>query len=74
MLIDFNWYQVFENASVDTNILIYQNQPNSCDTKGALANNDFKIEQLAHFVVNNIHPISLSANDYWSITTNERKK
>ena len=74
LLIDFNWYQVFENASVDTNILIYQNQPNSGDTKGVLANDDFKIEQLAHFVVNNIHAISLSANDYWSIVSSERKK
>jgi len=74
LLIDFNWYQVFENASVDTNILIYQNQPNSGDTKGVLANDEFKIEQLAHFVVDNLQSISFSENDYWSITTNERKK
>ncbi|MEI6143410.1 MAG: Eco57I restriction-modification methylase domain-containing protein, partial [Mariniphaga sp.] len=74
LLIDFSWYQVFENASVDTNILSYLKQPNSGIAQGVLANNEFNIEQLSQFVADNIHPISLSSKEYWSVTTDQREK
>ena len=73
LLIDFSWFQVFDNASVDTNILVYQNRPNSGNVRGVLANNEFKIGQLSQFVADNIHTIRLSSNEYWSITTDERE-
>ncbi len=46
LLFDFSWYQVFDNASVDSNLLLLQKAKNKQALKGAVANKDFQIEEI----------------------------
>jgi len=66
-LFDFSWYQVFENANVDTNILSLSKQSEEWNMVGAVAGKDFKIENLANYSNENCIPLKFSGNDYWSV-------
>jgi len=66
-LFDFSWYQVFENANVDTNILSLSKPSNNWQMVGTVAGKDFKIENLADYSAQNSIPLAFSGNDYWSV-------
>lgn len=72
-IFDFSWYQVFENASVDTNILSYTKQAWSTNLSGAEAKKDFKLENISDYVVRNKIAVSVSGSDYWTITSSEHQ-
>ena len=74
LLIDFGNVQVFDTATVDTNILILQNKPkaNKHESKEALAvriNNDFNIEDqsLQDYVISNGYNLSSLNHNAWVV-------
>ncbi|MBV6454760.1 MAG: Eco57I restriction-modification methylase domain-containing protein [Bacteroidetes bacterium] len=74
LLIDFGNVQVFDTATVDTNIFILQNKPkaNKHESKEALAvriNNDFNIEDqsLQEFVLSNGYKLSSLNHNAWVV-------
>lgn len=74
LLIDFGNVQVFDTATVDTNILILQNKPkaNKHESKDAIAvriNNDFKIEDqsLQDYVISNGYTLSSLNHNAWVV-------
>ena len=73
-LFDFSWYQVFENASVDTNILSFRKSTFENNLNGCLAGKDFNLEQLSHYVTNNSFPITSLESSYWSIVSLDAQK
>ena len=73
-LFDFSWYQVFENASVDTNILSFRKSTFENNLNGCLAGKDFNLDQLSHYVRNNSLPITSLESSYWSIVSQDAQK
>jgi adenine-specific DNA-methyltransferase len=74
LLIDFGNVQIFDTATVDTNIFILQNKPkaNKHESKEALAvriNNDFNIEDqsLQEFVLSKSYKLSSLNHNAWVI-------
>lgn len=74
LLIDFGNVQVFDTATVDTNILILQNKPkaNKHESKEALAvriNIDFNIEDqsLQEYVISNGYTLSSLNHNAWVV-------
>lgn len=74
LLIDFGNVQVFDTATVDTNILILQNKPkaNKHESKEAIAvriNNDFNIEDqsLQDYVISNGYNLSSLNHNAWVV-------
>ena len=74
LLIDFGNIQVFETATVDTNILILQNKPKAKrhENKDAFAvriNNDFNIEDqsLQEYVLKNGYSLSSLSQNAWVV-------
>lgn len=74
LLIDFGNVQVFDTATVDTNIFILQNKPkaNKHESKEALAvriNNDFNIEDqsLQKYVLSNSYKLSSLNHNAWVV-------
>jgi adenine-specific DNA-methyltransferase len=66
-LFDFSWYQVFENASVDTNILLLSNTDNKFKTLSVEAKSDFDIKELPQYINQNAINIAFKTDDYWAI-------
>ncbi len=66
-LFDFSWYQVFENANVDTNILSVSKQSNEYTFLGAVAGKDFKIENLSDYSQCNSIKLKFEGSEYWSV-------
>ena len=66
-LFDFDWFQVFENASVDSNILTFSFAPTSDDFNGCLATPNFEISKLRDFVETNVRPLTFIDDGPWSI-------
>lgn len=64
---DFSWFQVFENASVDTNILCFQKANYTSTLQGASAQKDFKLETLATSATQNLTTLNVSGSDYWNV-------
>jgi len=64
---DFSWFQVFENASVDTNILCFQKATFKSNLLGASAQKDFKLETLAAYVNQNLTILNVSGSGYWNV-------
>lgn len=74
LLIDFGNVQVFDTATVDTNILILQNKPKAKkhDTKETFAvriNNDFNLDdqQLQEYVTKNGYTLSSLGHNSWVV-------
>src|SRR5699024_6634493 len=66
ILIDFGGVQIFDSATVDTNILMfvkdkYRQQTKACIVKGKVLNN------LSIYFRQNVHLISLKSTDSWVI-------
>jgi hypothetical protein len=68
-LFDFDWYQVFENASVDTNILGLIKSRKSSITLVAKADQKFSIQQLNQYISINGQLMSFPESNYWSISS-----
>lgn len=66
-LFDFSWYQVFESASVDTNILSFSKSSFTDNAQGVSAQKDFAIEKLDDYILKNTINIKLKHNEYWNI-------
>lgn len=67
-LFDFSWYQVFENASVDSNLLAFTKQPYRYNTFSVIAKQDFSIFNLKSYVDKNVIVKSFPDNNYWAIS------
>jgi adenine-specific DNA-methyltransferase len=72
-IFDFSWYQVFENASVDTNILSFAKQTWSSNLAGAEAKNNFKLENINEYVKEVTGAVSVNGSDYWNISSSENQ-
>jgi adenine-specific DNA-methyltransferase len=66
-LIDFSWYQIFESASVDTNIFVFQKSNNENECKATIANSDFTLEDLDRYIFKNQINFKISNSEYWNI-------
>ncbi|MEP7238950.1 MAG: Eco57I restriction-modification methylase domain-containing protein, partial [Ferruginibacter sp.] len=66
-LFDFGWYQVFENASVDSNLLSFTKSKNTNSVLAADADKDFDINFLEKYISKNAKTTSFPEDDYWSI-------
>ena len=67
LLFDFNWYQVFQNASVDSNLLMLSKSVNKNKVLAAFAGKDFTIENLSTYINQNSITTSFPPDNYWSI-------
>ncbi len=77
-LFDFAWYQVFDNAAVDSNILTFTRQLSFDSFYGTIAKDDFKISEFEQYVFENQRKIKFTDSSSWSIfdesSTNLNKK
>lgn len=72
-LIDFNYFQVFDEASVDTNILSFEKGSSDSIESAILIKDGFKLEFLQDYKTN--HSLSLEglSSSYWNIVSKEVK-
>lgn len=66
-LFDFSWFQVFENASVDSNILGLQKTSPVNKVLAAVAEKDFDIANLDNYIESKAAVTSFPAGDYWTV-------
>ncbi len=66
-LFDFAWYQVFDNAAVDSNILTFINHSNTDSFYGTVAKPDFDITEFEKYAAENKQKLHFADNSYWSI-------
>lgn len=66
-LFDFSWFQVFDNASVDSNILGLQKASATNKVFAAVAEKDFDISMLEYYIEKKGAYTSFSAETYWTI-------
>src|SRR6185503_7794907 len=70
LLIDFSGYQVFESATVDTNILIGQKSPYNGATKACLLDKNLtSLEKMSDFVSQNSPICQFTSDTSWVILT-----
>jgi len=69
LLIDFSGTKVFESATVDVNILLFEKKTNTHNTTCAVVNkqNSTGINNLSDFVKQNGEPCSFTSGDSWVI-------
>lgn len=67
LLFDFSWYQVFENASVDSNLLLLSKTKYDNKIKASTAGQDFSIDNLANYISEKSIDTTFSKNNYWSV-------
>jgi hypothetical protein len=67
LLFDFDWFQVFENASVDTNILGFTKSHNISAPIAAKADSTFTFQKITEFIASNSVSINFPETSYWSI-------
>ena len=66
-LFDFSWFQVFDNASVDSNILGLQKTTPINKVLAAVAEKDFDIANLETYIKSKAVITSFPSNDYWTV-------
>jgi hypothetical protein len=71
-LIDFNYFQVFSEASVDTNILTYTHGTTEEIENATLVQQDFELEYINEYIKQNKIKISRLSSSYWSIIPQEK--
>ena len=70
LLVDFGGYQVFESATVDTNMLIGQNAPYSGQTETCLLDKSLgSLEKMSVFIRQNASSNRFHPNNSWVILT-----
>ena len=71
LLIDFGGIQVFESATVDTNILLFAKEKNQKSTLATVIGKENKIKNgsfnLSDFIEHNASPVSFPEKDSWVI-------
>lgn len=70
-LFDFDWYQVFDNASVDSNLLLMAPNATQGKLEGCVADRSFKIENLSGFISNNRRKLYFPDPTFWAIVSDE---
>lgn len=70
-LFDFSWYQVFDNASVDSNILGFIKEENQNKVLSAVAEKDFEISELVNYIETKAAITSYPDDNYWTIADRE---
>jgi type II restriction/modification system DNA methylase subunit YeeA len=73
LLIDFNFYQVFGEASVDTNILCFTKGTSNSVRYAVLIQDGFKKNEISDYVFKNANEISNLTEQYWNIISKERQ-
>ena len=74
-LIDFGGYQVFDSATVDSNILMTQNNLEKSTLNACTIQKDFKIEtSLADYFTAHKQTIQLKSQDAWVISSNTEQQ
>jgi len=66
-LFDFSWYQVFENASVDSNLLGFTKNVNMKIAQSAVADKDFEPSNFKSYIESKLIITSFPENDYWAV-------
>ena len=74
LLFDFSWFQVFPNASVDTNILFFTNEMYDNQLVGVVANRDFTPKEISYYGNTYRHKLNFTENEYWNITNEKSQK
>jgi adenine-specific DNA-methyltransferase len=72
-LIDFNYFQVFPEASVDTNILTFTRGSTEGIKNATYVQQGLELENITEYVEQNKIAISGLSSNYWSITPEEEK-
>jgi hypothetical protein len=70
-LIDFNYFQVFPEASVDTNILTFTRGSTEGIKNATYVQQGLELENITEYVEQNKIAISGLSSNYWSITPEE---
>ncbi|MFS2190434.1 Eco57I restriction-modification methylase domain-containing protein, partial [Mucilaginibacter sp. Mucisp84] len=75
LLIDFGGFQVFDSATVDTNILISQKAPYNCDTKTCLIDKSLgSLEKMSLFISQSGSHFRFLSTDSWVISTSIERR
>ncbi len=70
-LFDFDWFQVFDNASVDTCLVIFTKTLGSSLSNAAKADSTFNIHSISDYINVNSRQVIFPSKSYWSINDNE---
>ncbi len=68
-LIDFDFFQVFSEANVDTNILSFSHGKTNSIINATLIKDGFKLENINEYVKNNKLTIKDIGSNYWNISS-----
>jgi len=71
-LIDFNYFQVFDEASVDTNILTFTPGKTSDIKEATLIKKGFELNDIGNYIKENNHVIRNLDAEYWSIISRQK--
>ena len=75
LLIDFGGFQVFDSATVDTNILISQKAPCNCDTKTCLIDKSLgSLEKMSLFISQATTWNKFTTTESWTILSQLEKR
>ncbi len=74
-IVDFGGYKVFESATVDTNILIFEKAKNKKSTTACKIKNDFVSDtNISEYVNNNSVTLNRLSEESWIIASNEEQR
>ena len=74
-IVDFGGYKVFESATVDTNILIFEKAKNKKSTTACKIKNDFVSDtNISKYVNNNSVTLNRLSEESWIIASNEEQR
>ncbi len=74
LLIDFNYIQIFDEASVDTNILEFKKGSSNSIKNAVSIKDDFNIENIQNYILENSVPLQNLTDSYWNIISEEKRK
>ncbi|MBU4485308.1 MAG: Eco57I restriction-modification methylase domain-containing protein, partial [Candidatus Delongbacteria bacterium] len=72
VLIDFNYYQVFEEASVDTNILSFLKGKSDKIKSAVSIREGFSVNEINDYVSLNSKEVSGLTENYWNVSTDDK--
>lgn len=70
-LFDFSWYQVFDSASVDSNILGIKKTKNQNKVLSVIAGKEFDINNFQAYVDKNAASMTFYEDNYWTIKSDD---
>ncbi|HPE54865.1 MAG TPA: DUF559 domain-containing protein [Bacteroidales bacterium] len=72
LLIDFNYFQVFTEASVDTNILMYRTGSKDFIESAVLVKDNFDLTLIEKYVIDHSTTLRNLTENYWNIVNENR--